>query len=91
MPISLPQAPSAMPLLDFGPQADVDVEHQIFLNAVPEAVAVMDIPDAAFQAGRNVATQVANVLAASGHGMITYSRGLNMGTQIAEDAGVAAL
>ncbi|MEE9429255.1 MAG: divergent polysaccharide deacetylase family protein [Paracoccaceae bacterium] len=69
---------------------DVEVAFQTYLAKVPEAVAVMDIPDAMFQSGRNVATQVAEALAASGLGMITYSRGLNSATQVAEREGVPA-
>ncbi|MGR3292228.1 MAG: divergent polysaccharide deacetylase family protein, partial [Paracoccaceae bacterium] len=69
---------------------DVEVAFSTYLLAIPEAVAVMDVPDAVFQSGRAVATQVAEVLAASGHGMITYSRGLNAATQVAERAGVPA-
>ena len=70
--------------------ADVEVAFQAYLSAVPEAVAFMDTRDAIFQSGRDVATQIAAVLAASGHGMLTYSRGLNSGTQVAERAGVPA-
>ena len=70
--------------------ADVEVAFQAYLSAVPEAVAVMDTRDAKFQSGRAVATQIAAVLGASGHGMLTYSRGLNSGTQVAEQAGVPA-
>lgn len=63
---------------------DVEVAFQSYLTSVPQAVAVMDSTDAAFQSGRQVATQVAEALAASGHGMITYSRGMNSAMQVAE-------
>ena len=76
------------PLPEGATPKDVEVAFQTYLAAVPEAVVVMDIPSAVFQSGRIVATQVAEALAASGHGMITYSRGLNSATQVAEREGV---
>lgn len=69
---------------------DVEVNFQTYLSAVPEAVAAMDVRAAEFQSGRLVATQVAQALAASGLGMITYSRGLNSASQVAEREGVPA-
>ncbi len=76
------------PLPEGATPKDVEVAFQTYLTAIPEAVVVMDIPSAVFQSGRIVATQVAEALAASGHGMITYSRGLNSATQVAEREGV---
>jgi len=69
---------------------DVEVAFLTYVSAMPEAVAFMDTPIAAFQSGRSVSAQVVEALAASGHGMITYSRGLNSGTQVAESEGVPA-
>ena len=69
---------------------DVEVSLGAYLSKLPETVAVMDTRDANFQSGRLVSTQVAEVLAATGHGMITYSRGLNSATQVAARAGVPA-
>lgn len=76
------------PLPDQANPADVEVAFQSYLSAMPQVVAVMDSKAAAFQSGRQVATQVAEVLAASGHGMITYSRGMNSAMQVAEREGV---
>ncbi|MFV2001387.1 MAG: divergent polysaccharide deacetylase family protein [Paracoccaceae bacterium] len=70
--------------------ADVEVAFQAYFAAVPEAVALMDTPGAAFQSGRFVATQIVEALSAGGQGMVTYSRGLNSATQVAERAGVPA-
>lgn len=70
--------------------SDVEVAFQSYFAAVPEAVAIMDTRGAIFQSGRAVATQVAEALAASGHGMITYSRGLNSAMQVAERSNVPA-
>lgn len=78
------------PLPERATPADVEVAFQAYLGAVPEAVAFMDTRVAAFQSGRFVATQIAAALAASGHGMVTYSRGLNSATQEAARVGVPA-
>ena len=76
------------PLPERATPADIEVAFQEYLRAVPESVAVMDTRAALFQFGRVAATQIGAVLAASGHGMVTYSRGLNSGIQVAERAGV---
>jgi len=78
------------PLPEGAAPKDVEVAFGAYFAAVPEAVAVIDVRDAVFQSGRDVATQVAEALAASGLGMVTYSRGLNAATQVAERAGVPA-
>ncbi len=78
------------PLPEGATPRDVEVSFQTYLNAVPEAVVIMDTPRAVFQSGRIVATQVAEALAATGHGMITYSRGLNSANQVAERENVPA-
>lgn len=70
--------------------ADVEVAFATYLSAMPEIVAVMDTRDAVFQSSRDVSAQVAEILAAGGQGMITYSRGFNAAPQIAERAGVPA-
>ncbi|MDJ0627203.1 MAG: divergent polysaccharide deacetylase family protein [Rhodobacter sp.] len=71
--------------------ADVEVAFQEYLSSVPESVAVLDVPEALLQANRPRAVQVADILAASGHGMVTYDKSLNAGLQIAEAAGVKAV
>ncbi|MBV1868573.1 MAG: divergent polysaccharide deacetylase family protein [Marinosulfonomonas sp.] len=78
------------PLPEGAAPVDVEVAFLSYLSAVPEAVAVMDVPEGDFQAGRTLASQVADALAASGHGMITYKRGLNSAIQVAEREGVPA-
>lgn len=78
------------PLADQARPTDVEVAFQTYMQAVPNAVAIMDTRGAAFQSSRATASQVADALAASGHGMITFSRGLNSATQVAERAGVPA-
>jgi polysaccharide deacetylase 2 family uncharacterized protein YibQ len=78
------------PLPSGASPTDVEVALESYGTAVPEAVALMDMPDGAFQSSRQVATQVALILKARGQGMITYSRGLNSATQVAEREGVPA-
>ncbi len=70
--------------------ADVEITFQAFLDAVPQAVAVMDLPEAVLQESRPRASQVVEILADTGHGMLTYDRGLNSGLQIAAGRGVKA-
>ena len=79
-----------MPLPAGAGPRDVEVSFETYLDRVPEVVAVMDTPEAGFQSGRQVATQVAQILAAEGLGMITYSKGLNAATQVASREGVPA-
>lgn len=79
------------PLPEGASPADVEVAFQSFLSTVPQAVAVMDLPDALLQESRPRAAQVAEILAETGHGMITYERGLNSGLQVAEGKGVPAV
>ena len=78
------------PLPEGASPADVEVAFQSFFSTVPEAVAVLDLPEALLQNSRPRAAQVVEILAETGHGLITYSKGLNAGLQIASSAGVPA-
>lgn len=78
---SLPQGAS--------PQ-DVEQALRVNFEAVPEAVAVMDVTGSSFQSDRDAVQQVVDIVAASGHGLITFPRGLNTAHQSAERAGVPA-
>ncbi len=78
------------PLPEGAGPTDVEVSFETYLNRMPEVVAVMDTAEARFQSGRQMATQVAEILAAHGMGMITYSKGLNAATQVADREGVPA-
>jgi len=62
---------------------DVEVALQANLSAIDEAVAVLDPGDAGFQNDRATVGQVVAVIAETGHGLITASRGLNTAQQIA--------
>ncbi len=69
-----------------------DVEQALRVNfeVIPEAVAIMDVSGSSFQSDRAAVEQVVAVVADSGHGLITYPRGLNTAHQSAERAGVPA-
>lgn len=69
--------------------SDIDVTFSSHFAAVPHAVAVMDVAGAGFQGNRAVSQLVVPVLAADGHGLITYNRGLNAAAQVAQAAGLA--
>ncbi len=78
------------PLPEDASPRDAEVAFESYLAAVPEAVAVLDSRAAVFQSGRLLASQVADILADTGHGMITYARGLNSAIQVAEREGIPA-
>lgn len=67
---------------------DVEVALRVNFETIPEAVAVMDNSGESFQSDRAAVAQVVDVVAASGHGLITFPRGLNTAHQRAERAGV---
>jgi polysaccharide deacetylase 2 family uncharacterized protein YibQ len=62
---------------------DVEVALGANLNAVPQAVAVMDTGSAGFQGDRAAVGQVIAVISDTGHGLITAPQGLNTAQQIA--------
>ena len=67
-----------------------DVEQALSVNfeTIPEAVAIMDVSGNSFQSDRDSIQQVVDVVTDSGHGMITFPRGLNTAHQSATRAGV---
>ena len=68
-----------------------DVEQALRVNfeTITQAVAVMDVSGASFQSDREAVSQVVDVIAESGHGLITFPRGLNTAHQRATRAGVS--
>ena len=68
-----------------------DVEQALRVNfeTITQAVAVMDVSGGSFQSDRAAVSQVVDVIASSGHGLITFPRGLNTAHQRATRAGVA--
>jgi polysaccharide deacetylase 2 family uncharacterized protein YibQ len=67
---------------------DVEVALQVNLDVIPEAVAIMDLPEGGFQSEREAVSQVVSAALRTGHGLVTFPRGLNMAAQMAERAGV---
>ncbi len=59
-------------------------------QALPESVAVMDLPEPAFQSDRPLATMVVSVVGAQGRGLLTWDRGLNAADQVARREDVPA-
>ena len=68
--------------------SDIEVVMEAQLQAVPEAVAVLDGSLSGFRGDREVAEQMASILAATGHGLLTLNQGLNTADQLAARSGV---
>ncbi|KAF0116962.1 MAG: hypothetical protein FD150_52 [Rhodobacteraceae bacterium] len=67
-----------------GAQAsDVEVAFQSMEQGLPEAVAVMDLAEPAFQNNRGLASAVVPILKAQGRGLLTWDAGLNAADQVA--------
>ena len=69
---------------------DVEQALQANFDKIPQAVALMDASGSNFQSERNAVAQVVAVIGDTGHGLITYPRGLNTAHQEAGRAGVPA-
>ncbi|RFP89365.1 divergent polysaccharide deacetylase family protein [Rhodobacteraceae bacterium 63075] len=67
---------------------DVEVSMPVLLGKVPEAVGVMETPDAGLQDSREVAAQVAEYTRDSGHGLLFFPKGLNTAQKLAAKEGV---
>ncbi|MBB4023535.1 MULTISPECIES: divergent polysaccharide deacetylase family protein [Actibacterium] len=67
---------------------DLEVTLSSYLARVPETVAVMDAETGGFQSNRPLLRQLMAILKESGHGLVTYDRGLNTAGQIATAAGI---
>ena len=69
---------------------DVEVVLGEYLQVLPQAMGVVDTADDGFQTNRDLINQVVDILSESGHGLLTYDRGLNAAQQIAAREGVPA-
>ena len=67
---------------------DVEVALSANLESIPQAVALMDVTGSSFQSDREAVAQVVDVVSSTGHGLITFPRGLNTAHQQAERAGL---
>ncbi|HEY6917931.1 MAG TPA: divergent polysaccharide deacetylase family protein [Tabrizicola sp.] len=63
--------------------SDVEVAFQSMEQGLPEAVAVMDLPETSFQNRRPLAATVVPILKAQGRGLLTWDQGLNAADQVA--------
>ncbi|WP_246039861.1 divergent polysaccharide deacetylase family protein [Sulfitobacter sabulilitoris] len=77
--VDLPQGATA---------TDAEVSLAVALNAVPEAVAVIEGVDTGLQTTREAANQVTAILSETGHGFVTQNEGLNTVQKLAAKAGV---
>ena len=69
---------------------DAEVSMSVALNGMPEIVGVMEGTGEGLQGTREVADQVTRILQASGHGLVTQSKGLNSMPKLALKEGVPA-
>ncbi len=70
--------------------ADIEVAVEAYVANVPQAVAVLDAGENGFQDSRVLVDQVVEILASSGHGLLTQKQGLNTVSRAAEKADVPA-
>lgn len=77
--VNLPQGAKA---------GDAEVSLAVALDAVPEAIGVLEGVGEGVQTSRDAAQQVTEILAASGHGFVTQNKGLNTVQKLAAKAGV---
>ena len=70
--------------------SDAEVSLSVALNGMPEIVGVLEGTGEGLQSSREVADQVTRILQASGHGLVTQSRGLNSMPKLAIKEGVPA-
>lgn len=68
--------------------SDVEVALGVNLDTVPEAVALMDAPEGGFQFERAAVAQIVAAVSDTGHGLVTYPRGVNTALQLADREGV---
>jgi len=70
--------------------ADAEVAMQAYLDAVPEAVAVLEGTDTGLQSSREAAEQLAPILLESGHGVVLHPKGLDTAQKLLSREGVSA-
>ncbi|MCE6950171.1 divergent polysaccharide deacetylase family protein [Cereibacter sphaeroides] len=68
--------------------SDIEVTLEAAATALPEAVGLIDLPQAGFQSARSLSTQVVQILEAQGRGLVTHDRGLNAADQVARREGL---
>lgn len=69
---------------------DAEVSLSVVLSGLPEIIGVLEGTSEGLQGSREVADQVTRILQASGHGLVTQSKGLNSMPKLAVKEGVPA-
>ncbi|WP_370401704.1 divergent polysaccharide deacetylase family protein [Sulfitobacter sp. JB4-11] len=80
-------------MIDLPPGAqpvDAETTLGVILPALPEVVGVLEGTGTGFQESRDLADQVSAILAQTGHGLLTQSRGLNTMAKLARKQNVPA-
>ncbi len=67
---------------------DVEVSLPVNLQAIPQAVAIMDAGTGGFQDDRGATESVVATLSESGHGLLTWPKGLNTAQKLADQEGI---
>lgn len=68
--------------------ADAETAMAVYLDKIPESVAVMEGIKTGFQGNRQATDQVTEILLESGHGWVLFPKGLNTVQKLASKAGV---
>lgn len=79
--VNLPEGASAV---------DTEVAMQAYLDAVPEAVAIMEGTGAGLQSNREASAQLVPILLDSGHGLVLFPNGLDTTQKLIAREGVPA-
>lgn len=68
--------------------SDLAVSMEVTSAALPEAVGLVDLENGGFQGNRALATQVLALIRDQGRGVISWDRGLNAASQVAQREGM---
>ena len=63
--------------------SDLEVTFAAHDAALPQAVAVLDLPEGGFQSDRKLSADVVGIVGAGGRGVLTYDAGLDSAAQVA--------
>ena len=69
--------------------SDIDVSLTSYLEMLPQAVGMIDLPDEGFARNAQLLRAILPYLAQDGHGLITFAGGLTQASAAAQSAGVA--
>lgn len=69
---------------------DAETNLNVILANMPEVIGILEGTETGLQSARDVSDQVSSILAQTGHGLVTQSRGLNTMPKLARKEGVPA-